>query len=120
MPDTDVSQEQRAALARAIAQFTEAVERQSEGVFLQAVDGRAPRDIVAHLIGWNRGAVAASAELRRGELPACLTDPGPNFNRINALSMAEYDSRDKAELLDQLRASAADYDAMLRDLPAAE
>lgn len=120
MPDTEARQVQRAALATAIARFAEAVERQPDELFLQAVDDRTPRDIVAHLIGWNRAAVTASGELRRGQLPACLTDPGPNFSRINALTMAEYASRDKAELLDQLRASAADYDAMLRDLPADE
>ncbi len=120
MSDTETRQAQRAALATAIVTFAEAVERQPAELFLSAVDGRTPRDIVAHLIGWNRAAVTASAELRRGQLPACLTDPGPNFSRINALAMAEYPSRDKAELLDQLRASAADYDMMLRDLPAAE
>jgi hypothetical protein len=120
MADAETIHEQRAALAKAIATFAEAVERQPAELFLRAVDGRTPRDIVAHLIGWNRAAVAASAELRRGQLPACLTDPGLNFSRINALTMAEYPSRDRAELLDQLRASASDYDTMLRDLPANE
>lgn len=120
MSDIPRQEGQRAALAASIVGFVAAVERQPGELFLRAVDGRTPRDIVAHLIGWNQGAVAASAELRRGALPACLTDPGPNFSRINGLSMAEYGSRDKAELLNQLRNSAADYDAMLRDLPAAE
>ncbi len=103
MADAETIHEQRAALAKAIATFAEAVERQLDELFFQAVDGRTPR-----------------GELRRGQLPACLTDPGPNFSLINALALAEYASRDKAELLHQLRGSASDYDAMLRDLPAAE
>jgi hypothetical protein len=110
----------RAELAAAIARFIEAVERQPDAAFLQARDGRTPRDIVAHLIGWNWGAVAMRDELRRGESPACLTDPGPNFSRVNGLSMAKYPSRNKAELLGQLRESAAAYDAMLGELPDAE
>ena len=120
MADAETSAAQRAALANAIAQFAEAVERQPEDLFLLTVDGRTPRDIVAHLIGWNRAAVTARGELRRGQLPACLTAPGPNFSRVNALTMAEYSSRDKAELLAKLRLSAAEYDTMLRELSAAE
>lgn len=120
MADMETRAAQHAALMTAIAQFAEAVERQPDELFLLAVDGRTPRDIVAHLIGWNRAAVTASGEIRRGQLPTCLTDTGPNFSRINALTMAEYPSRDKAELLAQLRNSAADYDTMLRELPAAE
>jgi len=120
MSDMEMRQAQRDALATAIVRFAEAVERQPAELFLQAVDGRTPRDIVAHLIGWNRAAVTASAELRRGQLPTCLTAPGPSFSRINGLALAEYASRDKAELLAQLRASAADYAAMLRDLPTNE
>ncbi|HEY8599321.1 MAG TPA: maleylpyruvate isomerase N-terminal domain-containing protein [Thermomicrobiales bacterium] len=120
MADTETREAQRTALATAIARFAEAVERQPDELFLLSVADRTPRDIVAHLIGWNRAAVVASGELRHGQLPACLTDPGPNFSRINALAMAQYASRDKGALLDQLRASAADYDAMLRDLPEAE
>lgn len=112
--------ERRAALAASIARFVEAVEEQPDRLFLQAVDGRTPRDIVAHLIGWNRNAIEVDAALRRGELHPSLGDPGPNFSKTNALSMARYDSRDKGQLLGQLRDSAADYDAMLRALPEVE
>lgn len=94
-----VSQEaRRAELAAAIGLFVEVVGRQLDELFLRVIDGRTPRDIVAHLIGWNWGAVAASEELRRGVSPACLTNPGPNFSRVNALSMATYPLGDKAEL----------------------
>ena len=65
MVDAETIHEQRAALAKAIATFAEAVERQLDELFFQAVDGRTPRDIVAHLIGWNCAAVTASGELRR-------------------------------------------------------
>lgn len=91
-------EEQRAALAASIADFIAAVEQQPNELFLRAVEGRTPRDIVAHLIDRDRGAVATSAELRRGELPACLTDPGPNFGRI---------ARSAARFRRQLRRDAA-------------
>jgi hypothetical protein len=112
--------ERRQELAASIARFAEAVEQQPDELFLHPVDGRTPRDIVAHLIGWNRNAVAASADIRRGQLPACLADPGPDFSKTNADSMTRYNGRDKGELLAELRASAAEYDAMLRALPEEE
>ncbi len=111
--------ERRAALATAIAQFSAAVEAQPDVLFLHAHAGRTPRDIVAHLIGWNYAAVAARTAIGRGELPASLVAPGPDFSATNARAMATYASRDKATLLAQLRDSAAAWDAMLRELPAA-
>ena len=110
----------RAALATAIAGFIAAVEAQPDARFLHERDGRTPRDIVAHLIGWNHGAVATRAAIARGELPDCLVEPGPDFGNTNARAMATYPSREKAILLAQLLGSAAAWDAMLRDLPAAE
>jgi hypothetical protein len=88
--------------------------------FLHAVDGRTPRDIVAHLIGWNYHAIEASQYIRRGEMPPSLVDPGPDFSTVNGASMARFASRDRTELLGQLRESADAYDAMLRALPEAE
>jgi len=110
----------RAALATAIARFVATLEAQPDALFLHEREGRTPRDIVAHLIGWNHSAVAVRAAIARGELPACMVEPGPDFSNTNARAMAIYDSRDKAVLLAQLRDSAAAWDAMLRELPEAE
>lgn len=112
--------ERRAALARGIADFIAAVEAQPDDLFVRAIDGRTPRDIVAHLIGWNWHALETDAAVRRGELPGWTLDPGPDFVNVNAESLRRYASRNKAELLGQLRASAADYDRMLGDLAPAE
>jgi hypothetical protein len=88
--------------------------------FLHTVGDRTPRDIVAHLIGWNYHAIEASDFVRRGEMPPSLIDPGPDFSRVNGESIARFASQDKGALLGQLRESGVAYDAMLRDLPAAE
>lgn len=110
----------RVALATAITRFIAAVEAQPDALFLHAWAGRTPRDIVAHLIGWNHSAMATRSALARGELPACLVEPGPDFSNTNARAMATYASHDKGTLLAQLRDSAAAWDAMLRDLPESE
>lgn len=112
--------ERRSELQAGIERFIGIVEGLPLERFLHAVDGRTPRDIVAHLIGWNYHAIEASDSIRRGAVPPSLVDPGPNFSRVNGISMARFATRDRAALLGQLRESAAAYDAMLAALPAAE
>ena len=114
------AEERRARLREAVARFAESVERLPEEAFLREVDGRSPRDIVAHLIGWNRYTVDARDELRRGELPACLADTGEDFAKVNARSMERYASHDRGELLGELRASAGELDRLLASLPPEE
>ena len=112
--------ERRARLREAVGRFVESVEGLPEEAFLREVDGRSPRDIVAHLIGWNRYTVEAHDELQRGELPACLADTGEDFATVNARSMERYASRDRRELLNELRASAEELDRLLASLPPEE
>jgi hypothetical protein len=114
------TEERRAALQESLDRFVRVVEGLPEEQFLHTVDGRTPRDIVAHLIGWNYYAIEASDFIRRGEVPPSLIDPGPDFSRANGESMARFPSMDKGTLLGQLRESGINYDTMLRDLPAAE
>ena len=114
------ARERRARLREAVARFVESVERLPEEAFLREEDGRSPRDIVAHLIGWNRYTVEAHDELRRGELPACLADTSEDFATVNARSMQRYASRDRRELLAELRASAEELDHLLASLPPEE
>lgn len=112
--------ERRTALQESLDRFVRAVEGLSEEQFLHRAVDRTPRDIVAHLIGWNYHAIDASDYIRRGEMPPSLIDPGPDFSRVNGESIARFPSEDKGTLLGQLRESAIVYDTMLRDLPAAE
>jgi hypothetical protein len=114
------AEERRARLREAIGRFVESVEELPEEAFLREVDGRSPRDIVAHLIGWNRYTIQAHEELRRGELPVCLADPGEDFAKVNALSIERYSSRDRDDLLAELRASAEELDRLLAALPPEE
>src|SRR2546429_1162047 len=115
-----IADERRARLMEAIERFVQAVESLPDEPFLREVDGRSPRDVVAHLIGWNRYTIEGEEELKRGELPSYLVDPGEDFSKANAESMRRYASRDKGELLGQLRASTQELDRFLRALSPAE
>lgn len=68
-------------------------------------DDWSPRDVTAHLIGWNRALIEGTDAIRRGELPEVLVDPGEDFSRVNAGFVAQYDSTDPQQLLRELELS---------------
>jgi hypothetical protein len=77
-----------------------------EALFLKKMDGWAPRDIAAHLIGWNLTTIKGCRQITKGETPFYFVDPGNDFCKVNAVLVQKYNSRDKKELLAQLDASA--------------
>lgn len=112
--------ERVAALRTSVERFADVVAGLPEPLFLRDVGGRTPRDIVAHLIGWNWNTIEGDEQHRRGEVPAYLVDPGEDFSTVNAAAMRRYASRDRDELLGQLRDSLAALEAYLGALPPAD
>jgi len=73
--------------------------------------GWAPRDVVAHLIGWNRNIRSGCDEIRAGRVPSYHQDALNDYRTINAGFTAVYDSTDAQVLLMQL----AEASRALRD-----
>lgn len=86
-------------LARSIASL-------NDDLYFRKLHAWSPRDILAHLVGWNRYVIRGCQQIKNGELPSYDIDPGENFRNINAVLVREYPSCDKQELLGQLGASA--------------
>lgn len=63
------------------------------------------RDILAHLIGWNRYTIQGCEQIRRGDLPFYFIDPGQDYGKVNTSLICAYPARDMQELLDELQAS---------------
>jgi len=74
--------------------------------FLKKINDWSPRDITAHLIGWNLYTIDGSKQMSRGETPSYFIDPGEDFSKVNAVLVKEHDLTDKAELIQQLETSA--------------
>ena len=89
-------------------------------MFLTPINGWSPRDIVAHLVGWNRYLVEGADQIRRGELPFYDIDPGDDYGKVNAVLVRKYSSTNREELLDELRVSARELQQYLRSLDPAE
>jgi hypothetical protein len=103
----------------AVGRFAGVVAGLPDPLFLTRMNGWTPRDVVAHLIGWNRMTVTGCEEILRGSPPAYLGDVDEGFRHVNAAFVREHDSRDRDRLLDEIRSSAAETAAYARSLPRA-
>ena len=100
-------------LNHAVQEFAECINSLPESLFLKKIDVWTPRDVTAHLIGWNLHTIKGCQQLRKGELPFYFIDPGDDFRKVNASLIKEYDSKDKEELLKQLNTSAENLKSYL-------
>lgn len=103
-----------AALQRNLHQYSRLIQSLPAGLFTTRLDAAwTPRDVTAHLIGWNQATLEALPAIRRGELPVSLADPGDNFSRINAAFLAQYPATDRQQILRELELS---FQALARGL----
>ena len=97
--------EQIVQLNKAHQDFVKGVLALSEDGFLGSLGDWTPRDIVAHLIGWNRNIRIGCEQIRTGVSPFYHVD-GPNdYRNENAKSIARYNSRERSVLLTELASS---------------
>lgn len=75
----------------------------SDELFLSPMNEWSPRDVVAHLIGWNRITINGCKDIKAGRPPFYHADAGDDYKNINAQFVTRYSSRDREVLLDELR-----------------
>ena len=108
--------EQISQLHKVHQDFVKVVLSMSEERFLSSLGDWAPRDIVAHLIGWNRNIRVGCEQIRTGVSPFYHFD-GPNdYRSENAKSIARYSSRERKALLDELATSKDELVAYVTEL----
>jgi len=100
-------------LRQAVADFELAVLALGAPRFLVSNGSWTPRDIVAHLIGWNRLVIEGSRQIRAGELPSYDEDPGQDYANVNARLVREYATEDDRALLTELHASSKELATFL-------
>ena len=112
--------EQLDRFANNIAEFSRCIESLPEDRFLAKVDEWSPRDIVAHLIGWNRYTILGCQAINRGEIPFYLDDPGVDFSKANAVFLQRYPSTDRRTLLEDLEMSFQELKRFIASLELTE
>ena len=89
-----------------------------EALFTTLMDGWSPRDVVAHLVGWNRHTVAGCRDILDGRKPKYLADHVHDFSNVNAESIERYSTDDRDELLTELDKSFAELRVYLESVDA--
>ncbi len=92
-------------LERSVEGFIECIAALPAELFLKRIIAWTPRDVAAHLIGWNRYTIEGCRQLQRGESPFYLLAADDDFRTVNASSVEKYSMPERAEVLDELRAS---------------
>ena len=92
------------------------VESLREEQFLAELGNWSPRDIVAHLIGWNHHIIEGSHQIQRGELPFYDIDPGENYSKVNEELVRKINSTNRQALIKELHSSANDLEKYLLSL----
>ncbi len=111
---------QIAKFDQSIEDFVHCVASLNEELYLKRLNHWSPRDVVAHLIGWNRYTIDGSNQIRRGELPFYEIDPGEDCCKVNAVLILEYSSTDRQEMLDELQVSAQELKLFIQSLDSSE
>lgn len=92
----------------------------SDEQFLSPMNGWTPRDVVAHLIGWNGLMVEFSLSILAGKPPFYYDDAPNDYSHINAIFTAKHSSQSKQELLAELNSSMENFETFVSSLPAEE
>lgn len=108
------------SLKQAYQDLTNLILSLSDGQFLSSMNGWSPRDVAAHLIGWNSLMVEASLSILAGKSPTYYDDARNDYSNINSGFTTKYPSQSKQELLAELQSSIEKLEAFINALPAEE
>jgi hypothetical protein len=100
--------------------FSKLIDSLSSEQFLSPMNGWAPRDVVAHLIGWNGLMIEASLSILAGNPPSYYDDAPNDYSNINASFTAKHSSQSKQELLAELQSSIETLMKFVDGLPIEE
>lgn len=98
-------EKQVSEITRVIEEFASCIDSLPNKLFSKRIENWAPRDILAHLIGWNRYTIAGSKQIMEGKTPFYFKDPGDDFCKVNAVLIEEYSSHNRDKLLSELQKS---------------
>src|SRR5512147_1562194 len=105
VPMFDSRDKQLLDLETAYTDFINALRNLPAEKFLASLGDWTPRDITAHLIGWNRITVAGCSALREGAEPFYFYDGTNDYRKVNAKFLAQFPSTDRETLLKEIAAT---------------
>lgn len=106
------------AARRAVLEAAVALSPEAAGIIF--LGEWSAKDIVAHLIGWDRANAEAVQAVLAGRLPAFYAHRDPDWRAFNAELVAQYRDEDYVAGLRAARASHQALCELLESIPAAE
>ncbi len=103
-------------LSEHVERFLRSIDDLPPVLFLRKIHDWSPRDVLAHLIGWNRYTKEGCEQLMQGDLPFYFGDSPNDYSTINARSVQQYASTDRATLMAELQVSLAELREFLLTL----
>ena len=104
-------------LNHAYQDFVNRIDSLSNEQFFSPMNGWAPRDVVAHLIGWNSLMIESSLSILAGNPPSYYADAPNDYSNINSGFTTKHPSRSKQELLAELQSSMEKFEKFISTLP---
>lgn len=98
----DNKDKQLTDLETACTAFIETMRGLSAKGLLASLGDWTPRDIAAHLIGWNRITLAGCSALCEGAEPFYFHDGTNDYRKINAKFLRQFPSTERDELLKEI------------------
>ncbi|MBM3121076.1 MAG: hypothetical protein FJZ97_02685 [Chloroflexi bacterium] len=111
---------QIANLEEAYRAFCETLLALAPNVYLASLGDWTPRDIAAHVVGWNRITLVGSAQLREGVWPIYFDDGTNDYRQVNAGFCARFTASDRGEMLAQKDSTMGELMSYLRLVPEGE
>jgi hypothetical protein len=108
------------SLKNAYQDFTRLILSLSNDQFLSPMNGWSPRDVVAHLVGWNSLMIESSLSILAGKPPSYYDDAKNDYSNINSGFTEKFSSESKQELLVEIKSSMEKFEAFIDSLPAEE
>jgi len=109
-------QEQIRNIEKAVNEYISTIEKLSGDLFLASMNGWSPRDVTAHLIGWNQHTIEGCRQIVQGERPDYFEDADNNYRNLNARSVKKFASKNKINLLAECTDSFKDLKSYLESL----
>lgn len=116
----DSRDKQLADLETACTAFVETIQGLSADKFLASLGDWTPRDITAHLVGWNRITLVGCGELREGVEPFYFYDGTNDYRKVNAKFFRQFPSIVRDELLKEIASTKEALTVYLKTIPESE
>ena len=104
------------SLEKSVEEFKKFILSLESDIYLKKFTDWSPRDVLAHLVGWNRYTIKGSKQIMERESPLYFDEPGEDFCKVNEVLVKKYSTTDRKKLINELDISLGELKDFLRSI----